>query len=137
VKSTSYGDSVMVLRHARAQGADEALLADTRGRLSEAATANVFIEVAGRLVTPPRASGCLPGVVRQVLLDAGVAVEDDVSMDALDAAQEVFLTSSLGGVAPVASIDGRPLPAVGGPFTTAATTALDDAGREDRATPWP
>jgi branched-chain amino acid aminotransferase len=137
VKSTSYGDSVMVLRHARARGADEVLLADTRGRLSEAATGNVFVEVGDRLVTPSRASGCLPGVVRQVLLDAGVAVTDDVSMEVLTTTREVFLTSSLGGVTPVASLDGRPLPAPSGPLTRTAVAALDDAVREDRATPWP
>jgi branched-chain amino acid aminotransferase len=124
VKSTSYGEGVLVLEHARRTGADEAVLADTTGRLSEAVTANVFLSVDGALVTPGRAAGCLPGIVRGVLLDGGAAVERDLPLAALLRADEIFLTSATRGVVPVSHVDGHPVPSVDGPLTRSARTTF-------------
>ena len=133
VKSTSYGENVVMLAHVADLGADEALLADSTGRLSEGVTANVFVAVEGALLTPSQASGCLPGVIRQVLLEHGVATEADLPMSVVHDADEVFLTSSLRGVSPVSHIDGRALPAAG-PLTAGATQALADAVAADLET---
>lgn len=135
-KSTSYGEAVVILEHVRRLGAHEALLSDSRGRLSEAVTANVFVGAGGRLLTPTLASGCLPGIIRDVLLESGIGTEQDLAMDVLHDAEEVLLTSSLGGVMPVASIDARPM-AVDGPLAAAAAAALEAAATADRTTPWP
>lgn len=119
VKSTAYADSALALAEARAAGADEAVVADTAGALCEAATSNVFVVLDGVVVTPPLAAGCLPGVVRALVLDAGLAVERDLRPDDLRGADEAFLTSSTRGVQPVASVDGRALPTSPGPRTVA------------------
>lgn len=123
VKSTSYAEQLALLRHARGAGVDECLVPDTRGRLSEAATANVFVVVDGRLRTPSTASGCLPGVMRALVRDATGAEETDVAMEALGEATEIFLTSSLRLVQPVVELDGRPLDPAG-PHTTRAREAV-------------
>ena len=133
VKSTSYGENVVMLRHVAGLGADEALLADGTGRLSEGITANVFVAVGGALLTPSRAAGCLPGVIRQVLLDNGVATEADLPMAVVHEADEIFLTSSIRGVTPVSHIDSRALP-VACPLTADATRALADAVSADLET---
>ncbi len=133
VKSTSYGENVVMLEHVAGLGADEALLADGAGRLCEGITANVFVALGGVLTTPSRASGCLPGVIRQVLLDAGVATEADLPMSVVHEADEVFLTSSLRGVTPVSHVDGRALRTTGA-LTADAARALADAVSADLAT---
>lgn len=124
VKSTSYAEAAALQARLDATGAGDALLGDTQGRLSEALTANVFVDLGGRRVTPGTDCGCLGGIVREVLLEAGLAEEGHISLDGLDEVREAFLTSSVAGVRPIASIDGRPVPVVGGPMADAALTAF-------------
>ena len=123
LKSVSYAESSRILVAARERGASEALLANTRGELCEAATSNVFVMLAGELVTPPLTSGCLPGVTRGLVLETSGAVEEPIAYAAAGAVQEAFLTSALRGVTPISSIDGRPLRAPGS-LTRSASDAL-------------
>jgi branched-chain amino acid aminotransferase len=124
VKSTSYAENVIALRHARARGADEAILANTAGHLCEGTGTNVFVAVGGRLVTPPLSAGCLAGVTRELLLELIEAEERDLPLAALGTADEVFLTSSTRDVQPVAAVDGVALPPCPGPLTRAAAAAF-------------
>jgi branched-chain amino acid aminotransferase len=127
MKTTSYADNVAVLAAVRAHGADEALLANTNDELCEATSANVFVVVDDELLTPSLSSGCLPGVTRALVLASGCgATEADLDEDVLDEATEVFLTSSLRGLQPVRSVDGRDLGTVPGPHTAAAVAAYDE-----------
>jgi branched-chain amino acid aminotransferase len=122
-KTISYADNVVALATAARAGASEALLPNTRGELCEGTGSNVFLVLDGVLVTPPLSSGCLAGVTRDLLLEAAGAEERTVPMAALADAEEVFLTSSVREVQPVASIDGRAVASAPGPVTTAATAA--------------
>ena len=133
VKSTSCGEAAAIHAHVEALGADTAVLGDTAGRLSESLTANVFVAVDGRLLTPSLASGCLPGIVRALLLEAGVGEEAELDLSSLDGAAEAFLTSSVVGVRPVGFVDGLPLPTVDGPATGQARQAVGAAERADAA----
>jgi len=133
VKSTSYAENAYALRWAQSAGADEAVMANTRGELCESTTANVFVGVDGELWTPPLSSGCLPGVTREVLLDNGIGAELDLRMAILSNADELFLTNSLRGVLAVRVIDGRLLQPCPGPLTEHAAdvfAALVAAGSE-------
>ncbi len=56
-------------------GADEVLFLNERGEICEGARCNVFLARAGRLLTPPLASGLLPGTLRARLLAEGRAKE--------------------------------------------------------------
>lgn len=113
-KATSYADDVVALAHARAQGADEGLLADQAGRLSEGTTTSVFYVLDGELCTPSLATGCLPGITRALVLEWYGATELDAPLAEIRArAGEVFLTSSLRDVQPVHRWDERELPAPG------------------------
>jgi branched-subunit amino acid aminotransferase/4-amino-4-deoxychorismate lyase len=73
--------------------------------------------------------------VREVLLEAAVAVEAHIPLTDLDRVQEAFLTSSVVGVRPVASIDGRPVAVVDGPMAAAARAAFSAAEADDAADP--
>ena len=114
LKTLAYTDAVLALADARAQGADEALVRDTAGHLSEGSSSNLFLVVRGVVHTPPRECGILPGITRAAVMDilAGLDVpvaESPVPMDALDVADELFLTSSLREIAPVTTVDGHPV----------------------------
>lgn len=120
VKTTSYAENVVALLAAEHAGASEALFANTRGELCEGTGSNVFVAIDGELVTPPLESGCLAGVTRELLLEAGVGREAAIPMSELGRADECFLASTGREVQPVRRLDGRSLPACPGPHTRAA-----------------
>jgi branched-chain amino acid aminotransferase len=112
VKTTSRGETVLALAHARQQGADETLFRNTAGNLCEAATANVFAVRRGRVETPPLSAGCLAGITREEVLKLcaplGIeALERDLRLEDLLSADEAFLTSSTRGIQALAEVDGR------------------------------
>ena len=120
VKSTSYGENVVALVAASNTGADEALFANTAGNLCEGTGSNVFVGLDGALLTPPLSSGCLAGVTRALLVEAGIGIEADIPMSRLDDIEEMFLVSTGREVQPVRRIDGRELPSCPGPLTARA-----------------
>src|ERR1700736_2795516 len=81
IKALPYLDNVLALSEARAHGADDALLLNTRGTIACASVANVFAIRDGRLQTPPVCDGALPGTMRAVVLclakQAGLASAAD------------------------------------------------------------
>jgi len=123
-KTTSYLPFLWARQEALDRGADEALLLNTAGQVAECATANVFAVFEGdSVVTPPVSAGCLPGIVRGVVLeicaDLGLpaAEERHLTPDDLHRADEVFITNSVREITPVAGIDGRALPESPGEVT--------------------
>jgi para-aminobenzoate synthetase / 4-amino-4-deoxychorismate lyase len=84
-------------RRAMHQGVDEVLLVNERGELTEATNRNVAVMCGGTWITPPLASGCLPGILRQVLIDEGELSVEVVRVDDLEAADGIALLSSIYG----------------------------------------
>jgi para-aminobenzoate synthetase/4-amino-4-deoxychorismate lyase len=82
---------------AAAQGLDEVLFLNRRGEVAEASRNSVFVELDGRLVTPPLSSGLLPGVLRWTLLESGQAIEGMLSFDVLRS-NPIRLGNSLHGL---------------------------------------
>ncbi|MBU6278347.1 MAG: aminotransferase class IV [Actinomycetales bacterium] len=113
VKSTSYAENVIALDWAKQRGASEALFANCAGHLCEGTGSNVFIVRDGVVSTPTLASGCLGGITRELVIEWCDVIEEDLPMEALASADEVFITSSTRDVHPVSQIDGRQLPAPG------------------------
>lgn len=74
-KTFAYGGAIQARREALAAGADDALLLSVGGELSCASAANLLIHHGGTWLTPPLASGCLPGVMRARALALGLARE--------------------------------------------------------------
>lgn len=120
LKTTSYAENVRALAWAHEQGADEAILGNTRGELCEGTGTNVFLELDGVLATPPLASGCLAGVTRELVLEwalaEGVEIgERTLALEEIHRAPAVALTSATRGMVPVTAVDGRRIEA--GPLT--------------------
>jgi len=105
LKSTSWGENASILRFARTNGFDNAILCDSSGRLSECTTSNIYLVIDNQVVTPTLDSGCLPGIIREVLLEKGIAAERDLFPADLAEASEIFITSSTTGVIPVHKVD--------------------------------
>jgi branched-chain amino acid aminotransferase len=109
LKTLSYTDMVLALGEARARGADDAIVLDSSDHVVEGTSSNIFVVANGDLRTPPLSCGILPGIARAAVMDLISAQEGVLVSSDLAAADEVFLTSSLRGVAPVTSIDGVPV----------------------------
>ena len=92
--------------------AEIGILVDRWGNITEGAGFNVFIVEAGKLSTP--ASGVFEGMTRRTVFDlcreVGLACETG-SIDAarLVHADEIFITSTAGGIMPVTVLDGCPI----------------------------
>ena len=115
MKTLGYVESVLALAAARAAGADDALFLDTAGHLCEATASNLFLVGDDVLLTPPPSCGVLPGITRAAVLELAATIglqarEQPVLPDDLRHAGEAFLTSSLRENAPIATVDGRPMP---------------------------
>ncbi len=119
-KTLAYLDHLVARELARAAGADEAIRLDPDGRPVEGATCNVFAVHGGTVATPLVEGGVLSGIVRARVLalcaQRGIAGGPTaLSLAALRAADELFVTSSLRGVVPITRLDGEARAA--GPMT--------------------
>jgi para-aminobenzoate synthetase/4-amino-4-deoxychorismate lyase len=77
--------------------ADDVVLVNDRGEVTESTIANVAVRVDGRWRTPPLDAGLLPGIGREVALEEGRLVEGSVTIDEARAAEEIALISDTRG----------------------------------------
>ena len=110
VKNYHWGDFTRGLFEAKEKGFETVLLADHAGNATEGPGFNLFALKDDRVVTPER--GVLQGITRQTVIElaqeAGFTVEERaLPVEELLEADEVFLSSSGGGVLPVRRINDR------------------------------
>jgi branched-chain amino acid aminotransferase len=114
IKSNNLLNNALAMQEANRRGADEGLMCNYRGELSECSQANFFIVRGGVAITPRSQAGLLEGITRAFLFevgrDVGVQVTDETLRPAdLDAADEAFITSTTRELSPVTRIDDRPV----------------------------
>jgi para-aminobenzoate synthetase / 4-amino-4-deoxychorismate lyase len=101
------------LAQARQQGFDEVLFLNERDGLAEGAISNLFIQIEGRLVTPPLSAGVLPGILRQrILVENPNAEERILTLEDLRHADAVYLGNSVRGLRLVESIESSEEPRI-------------------------
>ena len=111
IKSTSLLGNVLHYQQGYASGAQEILLFDKDGNLTEGAAVNVFVIKDGVIATPPLSNKLLPGITRLLLLNilrkhSNMLVEErDISEQEVFAADEIWLTSSSKEIAPVLKVN--------------------------------
>ena len=105
--------SILAKIEANVAGADDAIMLDQRGFVAETNATHIFLVSGGSLGTPTTAA-CPEGITRQAVLDiaaeAGVPyLVGDYSLTEVYAADEAFVTGTMGGLTPVLAVDGRPI----------------------------
>jgi branched-chain amino acid aminotransferase len=127
IKGGNYLNNVIAITQAREFGADESIILNRAGYVTEASNSNVFFVLDGELVTPGGAAGNLRGITKKAAREAcaakGLAVNDrNVHASDLEKTSECFVTSATREVMPIISLrldDGRMVayPAGGGEIT--------------------
>ena len=105
--------SILAKIEANVAGADDAVMLDARGFVAETNATNLFLVERGAVATP-RAVACPEGITRAAVLELcaahGIGHEvRDLSLTEFYRADEAFCTGTMGELAPIASIDGRPI----------------------------
>ncbi len=113
IKATTLLANILLRQSAIDEGSTEAILIK-EGYATEGAASNIFVVIDGVLITPPKTNEILPGITRDVIIDLAKAnhiqVEEDViSLDALQQASEIWLTSSTREILPVTILDHKPV----------------------------
>jgi branched-chain amino acid aminotransferase len=110
IKNYHWGDLTRALFEAEDAGADNAILLDHDGFVTEGPGFNVFAVIDGTVVSPDR--GALEGITRKSVMELCVEMGipariGRISRADLDRADEVFFATTAGGVMPVSRVDGR------------------------------
>lgn len=118
-KNLSWSENLTWYERAHDQGLDEVVLLNEREEVCECTSANIFAVQGDQVWTPPLASGCLPGVTRALLLEEirvpGLQIGEKTLLPAdLEAADEVFITSTTRELLPVISVEGLNVGSQGG-----------------------
>ena len=114
IKSNNLLNNALAMQEANRRGAEEGLMCNYRGELSECSQANFFLVRSGAALTPKNEAGLLEGLTRNFLFEvgqeAGVEVRYETLLPAdLPAADEAFITSTTRELSPVTQIDDRPV----------------------------
>ena len=110
-KTGNYLNNILGLREARSRGADDVVMLNLRGEITEAATSNIAFIRDGGMITPPLAVGILEGITRGLMLGkvapaAGVGVREAIVRPGdLAGMSECFLLSTTKDISPVGAID--------------------------------
>ena len=111
-KMTQYINNILAKMEAKGRGADDAILLDIRGYVSEGSGWNIFLVKNRGVVTPSSTSSILMGITRNVVIkvlkELHIQTEErDVALSELFTADEVFGTGTGTEISPVVEINGR------------------------------
>lgn len=112
----AYVNSAMAKTEALLAGAEEAIVLNKDGYVSEGSAENIFIVRNGKLITPPVSDDILEGITRNAVMEIArdlniPVVERSISRTELYVADEVFFCGTGAQISPVIEIDGKPVPA--------------------------
>ncbi len=137
IKSGNYLNNILGVSEAVELGADDCLMLNPAGLLTEASNSNVFFVIDGRLVTPSVESGVLRGITKAAIAKLGEETGYPLHDQKLPAAQlskatECFVTSATREVMPVVTVrlesgEWREFPAGGGEVTQRVSKAYNQS----------
>ena len=120
----NYANSALIKNEALLNGFDEGIVLNTMGNVVEGSAENIFLVRDGVLITPSVADGILEGITRDCVMrlaldELGVpTVERAINRTELYYADEMFFSGTGAQVAPITSVDRRPVgPGAIGPIT--------------------
>lgn len=109
VKATTLLANVLLRQQAIEQGCAEAIL-HREGYVTEGAASNLFAVIDNIIITPEKTTEILPGITREVILElakenAFQVGEEIISLEALQTASEIWITSSTREIVPIVELD--------------------------------
>ncbi len=112
IKSLNYLNSILAKIEANNVGADEAIILDRQGYISEATSENIFIVKDRTLLTPQASSGPLPGITANIVKELArkigySVVERNITIAELYASDEAFLTGTGAEIMPIREVNKR------------------------------
>jgi branched-chain amino acid aminotransferase len=112
IKSNNLLNNALAMQTAYRSGAEEALMCNYRGELTECSQANFFMVRSGAALTPKSEAGLLEGVTRAFMFEIGRELGIDVREETLfpkdlETADEMFITSTTRELSPVVNVDDR------------------------------
>jgi branched-chain amino acid aminotransferase len=107
IKTISYQASAVALREAALEGFDDAIFLNERGEVMESALANLLYLKDGQWFTPDLNSGCLPGVIRALLIENFGVIEKPLLGEELESVDGLALTSSVREIVGVQAFEGH------------------------------
>jgi branched-chain amino acid aminotransferase len=112
IKSNNLLNNALAMQAAYRAFAEEALMCNYRGELTECSQANFFMVRGGAALTPVSTAGLLEGVTRAFIFELGkelgIEVREEVLLPKdLESADEMFITSTTRELSPVVNVDGR------------------------------
>ena len=139
----TYINSTMALHEAISHGADEALLLDKNGFISEGSGENIFIVKNDEIFTP-KTDHCLNGITRQSVMtmakDFGINIEEkNITFEEACEADEIFFTGTAVEITPITRIDSRQIgEGLRGPITKKLqeTFVLVVSGQSNQYNKW-
>jgi branched-chain amino acid aminotransferase len=111
----AYANSALAGDEARRSGFDEAIFLNESGHVTEGATCNLFMVRKGRLITSAVTDNILEGITRDSIMELAArelgieTVERSIARSELYVCDELFLTGTAVGLAPVVRVDHRPI----------------------------
>jgi branched-chain amino acid aminotransferase len=111
----AYVNSMLATDEARRNGHDEAIFLTESGNVAEGATCNIFLVRGGKLLTPSPADNILEGITRASVIELARnelkinVLERSIGRSELYVSDEIFFTGTAVEVAPVVSVDHRPV----------------------------
>lgn len=120
IKSLNYLNPILARIEANNAGADEAIMLNQQGFVTEGSADNIFIVKNNELYTPPSSDGSLAGITRELILKLAAQAGLSTCINTLTAydiytAEECFLTGTGAELIPVSEVDGRKFSTCPGP----------------------
>lgn len=132
----AYVNSALASDEVRRNGFDEAIFLNESGHVAEGATCNIFMVRKGKLITPSVTENVLEGITRDSIMELSQnelglpTVERPIDRSELYMCDELFLTGTAVGIAPIVRVDRRPVgDALIGPVARRLRQSYFDATR--------
>ncbi len=135
IKSLNYLNNILATLEVNRSDAQEGLMLNADGYVTECIVDNFFLVDNGVIVTPPTSTGALKGITRDTVIElareAGYTVDERViTLHDVYVADEAFLTGTAAEIAPITNVDERHIgDGQPGPVTTDLMKRFHDYAR--------
>ena len=97
LKTTCYTFNILVKREAIENNLYDNIILNENNELTETSCANIYLQIKGKIYTPPISSGILPGSIRQILINKGIVKVKKLYFEDLLKAEKIYISNAILG----------------------------------------